>query len=108
ETIGAYMDVNQRHADLWLLLPRYGEERKQAKSQRHQEEKRGKGRVNGRLRQPTRYAKFHGCGSGGRISSPGRRPERISTPSGKSPVGVGEPSWTGASITAPPARCSRT
>ena len=108
EAIGAHRDIHHRHADLRLFLPRNGEQGQQAKRDRREQEKWRQRRANGRLCQLTRNAEFHDARSTCRMTSPARRPDRISTPSGMSSSGTRDPRCTGASIVAPPFRLSRT
>lgn len=108
EAIGADGDVHHRNTDLRLFLARDREQGQQAKRNRREQEERRQRRTDRRLGQLTRNAEFHDARSTGRMTSPARRPDMISTPSGMSSSGTRAPRCTGASIVTPPFRLSLT
>lgn len=107
QSVGAYANIDQRHADLRLFLARNGQHREQAKRECGQQKQRRQGRPDRRPAQRSGEAELHCAASAGRMTSPERSLESTSTPSGMSDRGIANPRWTGASI-APPSRERRT
>ena len=95
QTVGGHHDVDHRHTDLRLLLPRDGEQRDEAGSEGGEEEKWRERGADRPACQPPGEAEVHGRTS----TSPSLTPDRISRPSGMSGPGCGTPRCTGASTT---------
>jgi len=95
ETVRIDANIDQRHADLRLLLARNGEQRDEADRQCRQEKQRRQRRTDRALGETSRKSKFHGRTN----TSPGLSPDRISRASGMSGRGNSRPRCTGTSMT---------
>ena len=92
QAVGVDADVDHGDADLGLFLARNHDHGDHADHQRRQQEQRRQRRTDGGPGQPARQSEIHGCTNW----SPGRMPDRISRPSGRSGLARFRPRCTGA------------